>query len=279
MAQRRYRDKAYGRYDRGVVDAEPVREHMMLLAEFGIGYKRAAKLAGIGVTSARTLIWGRQEPGPRCGELQKHVKRETAEALLSVKPDISNLADGAVIPARGAHRRIQALAAIGWSLHRQAHHLGENMTNFSRAMQNETITVRRHRAIAAMFDEWWAAGPIPANWREQGGITRAIRHAKQRRWLPPLAWDDIDNDTEPPIPDVEDGAVDEIAIELAMHGDTVRLSPLERREAIRRLHAQRWSDQRIAAALHCADRTVLRIRQELGLEAFEYGDLVKERAA
>src|SRR5690606_30501206 len=106
---RRRKDKAYGRYDTGLVDVTEVREHVLMLVEFGIGYKRVAMLAGYrSSTPVRTIIWGRQDPGPRFGEMQKRVKRETAEKILAIQPVIENLAPGQSIPATGTHRRIQA---------------------------------------------------------------------------------------------------------------------------------------------------------------------------
>ena len=40
-----------------------------------------------------------------------------------------------------------------------------------------------------------------------------------------------------------------------------------------RLHALRWSDGRIAETLHITSKTVMRIRQELGLESFEVAEI------
>lgn len=65
----------------------------------------------------------------------------------------------------------------------------------------------------------------------------------------------------------DDGHLDEIAIERAMHGDPVRLTEPERAEAIRRLAARGLSDNAIATRLHCDNRTVLRWRQSLGVES------------
>ncbi len=250
----------------------------MMLAEYGMGYKRIAALAGIGVTPARNIIWGRQDPGPRNGELQKHVKRETAEALLSVRPNLDNLAGGARIPARGTHRRVQALVCLGWSQSKLCQRVGIERANWFSMMHRDEVTVRVHRAVAVLFDELWNQQPPRAEWRNKIAYARTIGYAKKHRWLPPMAWDDIDLDEVPPVPD-EVGGVDEMAIELAIAGEPINLSPEERREAVRRLHRERWSDASTAAALHCSVRTVLRIRQELGLEAFEYGDLRQETAA
>lgn len=251
----------------------------MMLAEFGLGYKRVAKLAGIGVTPVRNLIWGRQDAGPRYGEMQKRVKRETAEAILSVRPVIENLAGGQVIPARGVHRRVQALVARGWSQSKIGARLGIDPGNFWSLMTSATVTVRRHREVAALYEELWNVEPPHSDHRDKIAYSRAVTYAVKRRWLPPLAWDDIDNDIEPPIPADEESAIDEMAVELALLGEGVRLSPEERREAVRRLHSRKWSDKRIGDTLHCADRTVLRIREELGLAAFNQNELIGSTAA
>lgn len=276
--QRRKKLKAYGRFDTGLVDAEPVREHLLMLSEFGIGYKRVAVLAGLGTTPVRNIIWGSQDPGPRKGEIPKRVKRENAAAILAVKPDISTLADCATIPARGVHRRVQALVAIGWSQSKLADRLGMDRGNFGLMMQRTSVTVRLHRAVAAMFDELWSTLPPRDAWRDKIAYSRTLRYAKAHRWLPPLTWDDIDNDPEPPVPDEFDG-VDETAIELALVGDGVRLTPAERRECVRRLHARRWSDKRIAETIRCTDKTVFRIREELELPGWDTSQVVERGAA
>ena len=47
------------------------------------------------------------------------------------------------------------------------------------------------------------------------------------------------------------------------------LTPREREAEVIRLHGFGWSDPAIALELGCTDRTVLRIRQRLGLRAWE----------
>ncbi|MFE2772271.1 sigma-70 family RNA polymerase sigma factor [Microbacterium resistens] len=275
----RKKQKAYGRYDTGLVDVASVREHVLRLGEFGIGYKRVARLAGFNSsTPVRTIIWGRQDPGPRFGEMQKRIKRENAERILAVKPDIDLLADGARIPARGTQRRLQALVARGWSLSKLAERIEVDPTNIGAMMTRDRVTVSMHRKVAALYDELWDQLPPRTAWRDSIAYSRAIGYARQRRWLPPLAWDDIDNDPEPPVAEETDG-IDEVAVELALQGERPRLTSAERRECVRRLHSDRWSDARIAEQLGCADRTVLRIRGELGLDAFDQNELRNRGAA
>lgn len=202
--------KAYGRYDRGVVPAEPIREHMMALAEFGIGYKQAARLAGLSTTVARTLIWGRQEPGPRYGELQKNIKRENAEKLLAIQPVLANLADGATTPARGTVRRIQTLIACGWSQNRIATELGMLGSNLSTlrlryenaARRGRGATVRVNagtaRAVAALYDRLASTTPPAYGHREKISVARARNLGVQHKWPLPMDWAAVDDDFDRP---------------------------------------------------------------------------------
>lgn len=207
---RRAKLKAYGRFDRGVVDAQPVREHMMMLAAHGIGYKRAAELAGIGVTAARTLLWGRQDPGPRNGELQKHVKRQTAEAILRVTPTLDNLAGGVTVPARATVRRLQALVALGYSMSFLGEQLGMGGGNlgslfarYDRARSKKTVTVtaRRARDTRELYERLASTTPRATSRGVAAAIERTRRYAAERGWPLPMDWaaadDDFDRDRPP----------------------------------------------------------------------------------
>lgn len=263
----RRKAQAYGRYDTGLVDAEPVRAHILALSEFGIGYKRIAAVSGVGRTAVRNLVWGRQDPGPRKGELQKRVKRSTAEAILAVELDVANLAEGGKMSARGTHRRIQALVARGWSQSKLAEMLDIDRGNFGMLMQREQVFARTHRQVAALFDELWNQLPPREVWRDKIAYSRSVGYARARRWLPPLAWDDIDADEEPPVVDEVGDEVDTVAVDLACAGEQVRLSVAERRVAVTQLSEAGYADGVIAERLRLNVRSVLRIRQELGLAA------------
>lgn len=269
MARRKA--KAYGRYVSPFVDAAPVRAHLETLVGFGMGYRRIALMSGTSTTGVRTLLEGRPSSGPRKGQLPARTNRIKAEKILALRPDIALMAPGAFITARGTQRRLQALVAIGWPLSRLAARIGISSTNMSELMRSRKVTVRRHREVAALFDELWAT-PFPVTTRVSAiSRRRALTMARTRRWLPPMAWDDLDTDLEPPAPD--DGpyvGIDFAAVELAVtDGADIRLTVLERREAVRRLVDQHLSDPAIAAHLHIAERTVLRIRDELHLAAVD----------
>ncbi|TDW30991.1 helix-turn-helix domain-containing protein [Cryobacterium psychrophilum] len=276
----RSRQHLYGTYDNGLTDAGPVREHLAHLQSFGLGWKRIAALSGVGNTAVQSLIYGRKggPDDPRKGEVIKRTPRAKAAAILAVKPELTALAPSACIPSRGVHRRVQALVARGWSQSKLCAMVGRERGNWWTMMQADQVTVSFHLEVSKLYDRIWNTEPPHADWPDKTARTRALNYSKQRRWLPPLAWDDIDTDVTPPISDGANG-IDEMAVDLALQGEDVRLSPAERREAVTRLHSHRWSDPRIAQQLHIANRTVLRIRQELNLEAFEDGDLVKRDAA
>lgn len=203
----RNRQKAYGRFDTGLVDAEPVRQHVLALIEFGIGYKRIAALAGVGITGVRSLVWGRQDPGPRYGEIPKRVAREKAEKILAVQPVIDNLGSRRSVPALGTHRRIRALVARGWSLSKVAGMLGIEIGNFWALLNRTHVGAGTHRRMAEIYETHWNVEPPHDTWHEKAAYTRALNYAKRRGWLPPLAWDDIDTDPEPERDVVHQGRV------------------------------------------------------------------------
>lgn len=209
---RRRRLKAYGRYDTGLVDVTEVREHVLMLGEAGIGYKRVAQLAGFkSSTPVRTIIWGRQDPGPRFGEMQKRVKRETAEKILAIHPDLSLLADPVSVPAKPYVRMIKALVAVGWSQSKIAAELGMTGANFGYVREYDRKAAAGHgyrvrmsaktaRGIVALYDRWSNQRPPEAEWHEKTAAVRARRYASERGWPLPMDWEAVDNDFHRPTP-------------------------------------------------------------------------------
>lgn len=270
---RRLRLIAYGRYDSGLVDADPVREHVMKLSEYGIGYKRVAQIAGVSITGVRSLVHGRQDPGPRYGELPKRIAREKAAKILAVEAKVENLGRRQGVPSLGAVRRVQALVTQGWSITKIGNRLHMSGENFWSIIQKDVIGAGTFRRLADLYEELWNQLPPQETHRDRISVSRAKKYAKARNWLPPMAWDDIDTDPHAPVAD-EALMTDEMAIELALEGEDVKLSSAERRIAVERLHAMRWSANRIAETLHVNPKTVERIRKELGLESFALDDIV-----
>src|SRR5579872_5187381 len=95
------RMKAEGTW-RPFVDAEPVRRHLAMLAEHGIGWRRACRLAGVSTGTGSKILYGVPARGrPPCVK----VRPETAARLLSVRPSPLLAADHAIVDATGYRRR------------------------------------------------------------------------------------------------------------------------------------------------------------------------------
>ena len=90
------------------------------------------------------------------------------------------------IGSTGTMRRLQALAAIGWSTVELARQLGVTQGPLWRLMM-QPHRVRRETAtrVAALYDRLWNQPP-PAG----RGVAYARNSAARKGWPPPLAWDD-----------------------------------------------------------------------------------------
>ncbi|MDJ0337443.1 hypothetical protein [Cryobacterium sp. PH31-O1] len=199
-AKARRKAQVFGRYDNGLVDAGPVRDHIAYLQANGMGWKRIGVVSGVGSTGVSSLVYGRKggPDDPRKGEVLKRTSRAKAEKILAVRPELHLLATGAPIPARGTHRRVQALVTRGWSQSKIAVLVGVNRGNFGAMMQQQAVSAGFALKMIAVYDRLWNTAPPHDEWRDRIAWARSIRYAAERRWVPPLGWDDIDTDRVPP---------------------------------------------------------------------------------
>lgn len=175
------------------VDAEPVRQHLLMLAEHGITIHRAAGLAGVGARSLHPLFQpktGRRRP------VRHTVRAEIAEKVLAVTPDTTP----GRVAAAGTARRIQALVANGWPMKHLADHFGLSSTYVHQIVKRST---RDHLVLAATATKI-AEGyeRLKNELPEDHGVGRRVinlarNHAASRRWAPTSYWakrmDDIDD--------------------------------------------------------------------------------------
>lgn len=192
--QKRRRARLYG-IDAGLADAQPVRDHLDVLSQAGIGYKRASEIAGVSLTAVQTILYhhpDRPDAGPA-----KRVKRETAEKILAVQPLLEHVRDHTPVPSRGAARRIQALVARGWSQAKLAERAGITDQRMAPLLTGTPANARTVRAINALYEELWDQAPPEVSHREKIAASRARGRAARLGWVPPAAWDDIDNDDAP----------------------------------------------------------------------------------
>lgn len=242
----------------GLIDAEPARRHVKELREAGLSLVRIAALSGVGQGTVNALVYGvpvRQQPPPA------HVRSDTARRLLAVQFDPNQVAAGRRIDATGTHRRLQALATLGWSIPALAVRAELTSRSLRRALTTTTVTADTARTIAALYDHLHATPAPRRTAHERAAAKKAAAHARTTGWAPPHAWDDIDNDPPDNTDDpAADTIVDDVAVERAMNGQPVRLTPTERREAVARLTRRGLSARRIAELLHTTSRTIVRVR-------------------
>lgn len=184
---KRRKAKAFGRYEERV-DSAPVRAHIIALGKYGIGLKRLAKLAGVSNSTLGNVVYGRTERGEGP---QKRLERRTAEKILTVKPGMELIADGARVDATGTHRRLQALVAIGYSISSLGRRLGITVSNMDGPMGGTAeVTAETARKVRALYEELWATPVVADEWHAKSAGQRARNLAKRRGWAPPMAWDD-----------------------------------------------------------------------------------------
>jgi hypothetical protein len=140
------------------------------------------------------------------------------------------------VPALGAQRRVRALQALGHSRKVIANRIGyTNNGAMSYLMQAETMQAETAAKIAAVYDELCMVVPTGV------GPKRARTWAKKFGFVPPLAWDDIDNDPEPSNPDAPnyDTDYDESMVLRVLNGGPRprRMTHAEGTEVVRRLLA------------------------------------------
>jgi hypothetical protein len=175
------------------------------------------------------------------------------------------------VPAAGVQRRLRALFALGWNWSVLATHLGVNLEAARQlaVRQCERCHPSTAARVAAVYEALCMTRPDGAH--AQRARTRAARHG----WLPPLAWDDDTIDDPAAVPNLGPHAhrygpgrptetvpdvIDDIAVDEAIHGRPVPLTPAETAVVVKRLTDRGWSAAQIAQRIGTTTRTVTRKR-------------------
>jgi len=96
-----------------------------------------------------------------------------------------------MVPALGTHRRIQALAVMGWSVAAQAKRMHRSREYLLKTLNKDLVFLSTAEAVEAVYAD--LSMVVPA-----GHTLRTRNWAKAQGWFPPLAWDDIDDPDERP---------------------------------------------------------------------------------
>lgn len=193
-ARTRNRLLAYGRWDPWT-EAQPVRDHIAHLANAGIGWIRAAELAGLPSATVSHWLYGHNGWPP-----PQQIHTDKAAKMLAVKAGPESLADCALIDPLTTVRQIQTLAADGFPIKYLAERLGRDATNLSRIMRQSHVEVATARAIAALFTELAGTNPAAASISARN-TTYARNWAAKKGWAVSAAWDGIDMSDPAAFPD------------------------------------------------------------------------------
>jgi hypothetical protein len=159
-----------------------------------------------------------------------------------------------VVNSLGTARRLQALAALGWTLADLGTELGYN-----KSMVGHLQTRRHKQILKSTADRVTAAFNRLS--MQVGGSDKTRRRAVREGWPPPLAWnDDIDDPRARPAGSAARGVVDEVLVSEALAGRRGERQ-LNRAEAHAGIEAglrMQLSAVEIAARLGISDRTVHR---------------------
>ena len=178
----RARMKAYGRWQ-PFVPAGPAREWVLMLMDYGIGWQRIAKLAGLTERPISKLLYGKPP--------SRQIRPETEAKILAVKPVLGNLADTTLVDPAGTRRRLQALVAAGWPQRRLARRLGWAWNQFRAVMSCQNhVSAATARTVIALYDQLWDQPPSQPTAAQRTAVRKARQLAELRHWPPPQAWDD-----------------------------------------------------------------------------------------
>lgn len=190
----RYRGIAVPQY----VPADDVRGHLAMLTETGATLGTIATAAGVHRDTISRLI----------NDQGRMVQTSIRLRILAVRTsDIDGTGTSA-----GAHRRLQALAALGWSSAQIAAAAGMHQrVVLGYTTGDGHIRTPARRRIVAAYRRLWDKQPPADTAGQRAAISYARNRAARLGWAPPMAWDDIDHDDAPAdCPDGDGVHVDDI---------------------------------------------------------------------
>lgn len=184
------------------VPAAPIAARIRaVMRETGISGRQFSTLAGTGNATTARILNG-DFPRVRAG-VARRILAVTEEKALAAAREAPVPGRGDLADATGTRRRLQALAAEGWS----AHALAERLSYAShlsitrlRDGRRKQVAASTRQAVADLYRELDGVLPPCGTRARQGGATAVRQLAAERGWAPREAWDagEIDDpDAEP----------------------------------------------------------------------------------
>jgi AraC-like DNA-binding protein len=167
-----------------LVDAQPVRDHLLALQAAGISINAVARAAGLDEWTLRNFL-----PSPSSKRPRKHrVTPATKQKILAVTADQAALG---YVDGTGSRRRIQALVADGWPMRRLADYIGCSPTYVGDLVRRteKDHPIRRATAakVAQAYEHLRTQRPA-RHGIEARQIRRMRKLATERKWPTPAYW-------------------------------------------------------------------------------------------
>jgi hypothetical protein len=140
------------------VDANPVRRHLRLLADHGIGLKQVARLTGVPHGSLTKLLYGDPQRGLAPS---KRVRAATAKRIIKLRPKADALAGGARVDGTATRALIRHLQQLGATNTWIATQLAGKPTRSLQLGTRDTVTAATARAVRELHDRVIAGDLIP----------------------------------------------------------------------------------------------------------------------
>lgn len=232
-----------------LADPAPVAAHVSTLTAAGIGRRRLSEIAGVSRATVDRILAGSCRPTAR-----------VAAAFLAIPVDLEPPPKW--LDQTGTTRRLRALTAIGWPNVDIAAAAGADLSYLAQMTKGRRrLTAATVDTVRRVYDK--LSMDVPA---DSYGSNRARLRAWNRRWFPPLAWDDeaIDDPDALPclLPPLEPVARDlELDIQHVVAGHDLEITVPIRWEIVRRLPDMRSTE--VAVLARCDTKHVGHVRRRL----------------
>jgi lambda repressor-like predicted transcriptional regulator len=200
-----------------IVDTAPVVQHLRALRENGVAVRDIAAISGVSTSLIDELL-NRARPV---------VRADNAAALLLSRPAPTSTG---MVAALGTLRRVRALARLGWSMRQIGDVAGVKFETLRRISSQEPphVEVATAEGVSAAYEKLSMTLAPPSRTASQ-----VRSKAEHKGWLPPLMFDDIDNDPEPPTPLYSGPDIDPVVVMRLLEGHRIKANHAEREEAIK----------------------------------------------
>lgn len=177
--------KAFGRWESGLVPAAPVRTHVAMLRQAGLGVDTIVARAGVPHMVLKHLLYG----SPCRGVIpSRQVRADHAEAILGVPVDARLAFRQSPV---GTVRRLRALIALGHTCRSLSAESGVAAVTIGRLVSETRcpmfVEPGTAEAVASAYERLWNVRP------EGTAAVRNRKSAEAKGWATPLMWDDIDD--------------------------------------------------------------------------------------